>query len=82
MIKQQEVQLSHREGEKEKKIEDRKHSFPLFFFFFLNLNLLSCFFVSLPAVCVTEAEPQAADATEVIYDDVPSEDPLSPDDGQ
>ncbi|XP_073324983.1 rho guanine nucleotide exchange factor 10-like protein [Pagrus major] len=32
------------------------------------------------AVRAAEAEPQAADASEVIYDDVPCEDPLSPDD--
>ncbi|KAM3621676.1 uncharacterized protein V6R79_014380 [Siganus canaliculatus] len=31
------------------------------------------------AACVAEAEPQTVDASEVIYDDVPSEDPLSPD---
>uniref|UniRef100_A0AAQ5XGU9 DH domain-containing protein n=1 Tax=Amphiprion ocellaris TaxID=80972 RepID=A0AAQ5XGU9_AMPOC len=31
------------------------------------------------AHCVAEAEPQAADPSEVIYDDVPSEEPLSPD---
>lgn len=27
------------------------------------------------------AVPQAAEASEVIYDDVPSEDPISPDEG-
>ncbi|XP_041813379.1 rho guanine nucleotide exchange factor 10-like protein isoform X1 [Chelmon rostratus] len=31
------------------------------------------------AVCVAEAQPQTVEASEVIYDDVPSEDPLSPD---
>ncbi|XP_019110486.2 rho guanine nucleotide exchange factor 10-like protein isoform X2 [Larimichthys crocea] len=31
------------------------------------------------ALCVAEAEPQTVEASEVIYDDVPSEDPLSPD---
>ncbi|XP_018535020.1 rho guanine nucleotide exchange factor 10-like protein isoform X1 [Lates calcarifer] len=31
------------------------------------------------ASCVAEAEPQPAEASEVIYDDVPCEDPLSPD---
>ncbi|KAG7226722.1 hypothetical protein INR49_014070, partial [Caranx melampygus] len=31
------------------------------------------------ALCVAEAGPQTAEASEVIYDDVPSEDPLSPD---
>ncbi|XP_076599253.1 rho guanine nucleotide exchange factor 10-like protein isoform X1 [Chaetodon auriga] len=31
------------------------------------------------AVCVAEAEAQTVEASEVIYDDVPSEDPLSPD---
>lgn len=31
------------------------------------------------ALCVAKAEPQTVEASEVIYDDVPSEDPLSPD---
>ncbi|KAL7408047.1 hypothetical protein ABVT39_017369 [Epinephelus coioides] len=31
------------------------------------------------ALCVAKAEPQTVKASEVIYDDVPSEDPLSPD---
>ncbi|XP_008305141.1 rho guanine nucleotide exchange factor 10-like protein [Stegastes partitus] len=31
------------------------------------------------AHCVAEAEPQTAEASEVIYDDVPSEEPLTPD---
>lgn len=35
--------------------------------------------VSLPAAHVAEAEPQTT--SEVIYDDVPSEDPLSPAEG-
>ncbi|XP_034724155.1 rho guanine nucleotide exchange factor 10-like protein isoform X4 [Etheostoma cragini] len=32
------------------------------------------------ALCAAQAEPQTEEPSEVIYDDVPSEDPLSPDD--
>ena len=54
---------------------------PLFFHLKNNVCLLWCC-LSLPAVRAPEAESQAAEVLEVIYDDVPSEDPLSPDDGQ
>lgn len=33
-------------------------------------------------LCVADAEAQTAEVSEVIYDDVPSEEPLSPDEGQ
>lgn len=35
--------------------------------------------ISEAAVCAAETEPHTVDTSEVIYDDVPSEDPLSPD---
>lgn len=40
-----------------------------------------CLFVCV-FLCVADPEAQTAEVSEVIYDDVPSEEPLSPDEGQ
>lgn len=61
-------------------MKDRRQEL-LFFHLKNDARLLWCHWLSLAALRVAEAEPQAVDASEVIYDDVPSEDPLSPDEG-